>query len=190
MHKYPAKRIKLGPIQQKIILLLQGGLALGLSYSPRRQFRIVRGIGREWKQINQRALSQGVLKLYQSKLVEEKHFSDGSIRIVLNENGIRRALSYKLDEIQIAMPTRWDHKWRMVLFDVPESRKDLRDTFRQHLKRLHFYEFQKSVFIYPFRCSDEINFIIEFYHARKYVRFAVIDSIDNTLDLQRHFRLL
>lgn len=30
---------------------------------------------------------------------------------------------------------------------------------RKELKRMSFYQLQKSVFIYPFQCKDEIEFI-------------------------------
>ncbi len=58
------------------------------------------------------------------------------------------------------------------------------------LKKLEFYELQKSVFIHPFDCKDEIDFIIEFFEARPFIRFAIIESIDNELHLKKIFDLL
>ena len=36
----------------------------------------------------------------------------------------------------------------MVLFDIPETQKKIRDSLRKKLKKLGFLEFQKSVFIF------------------------------------------
>lgn len=43
----------------------------------------------------------------------------------------------------------WDGKWRMVLFDIPETDRKLRDTLRRHLLARHFGYLQDSVWISP-----------------------------------------
>jgi DNA-binding transcriptional regulator PaaX len=179
-----------GEIQQKVLLLLLSGLALGLSGSPRRYFQILESAAREWKEIERRALRRAIKRLYESKLIDEKQNKDGSITIFLNENGKKKALTFQLDEMKIKKPKNWDRKWRIVLFDIPESRKGIREILRYHLKRLRFYEFQKSVFVHPYDCRDEIDYLIEFYDIRKFVRFMIADSIDNELHLKEHFGLL
>ena len=98
--------------------------------------------------------------------------------------------TYNLNEMAIKKPKRWDGKWRIVLFDIPEKIRKTRDIFRHHLNQLEFYEFQKSVFVHPFDCHDEIDYLIEFYNARKFVRFIVAESLDNELHLKKKFNLL
>ena len=44
------------PIKQKILLLLQAGVALGFNHSPRRQFWILKQIKKEWKDIDRQYL--------------------------------------------------------------------------------------------------------------------------------------
>jgi len=63
-------------------------------------------------------------------------------------------------------------------------------VFRYHLNQLGFYEFQKSVFVHPYNCKDEIDYLIEFYNLRRFVRFVEADSIDNELHLKKYFHLL
>ena len=181
---------KIGPVQQKILLLLEAGLALSLVYSPRRQFRIIRGIGKEWDEIEQRSLAMAIRRLYESEVLQEKHHADGTISLVLSKSGKRMTLRYNLDKMRIAHPRSWDKKWRIVLFDIPETQRKLRDAFRGHLKRLGFYEFQKSVFIHPYECNAELDFIIEYYNARKFIRYIVAEKIDNLIDVRRNFTYL
>lgn len=178
-----------GVVQKKILLLLWGGLVLGLSGSPRAYFRILKGIAKEWEYINRQTLQKAVRRLYYSKLLEEKYNADGSITLILTDEGKKKVLTYKIGEMKIEKPTNWDKKWRVVLFDIPEKRKRTRDALRCHLKNLGFYEFQKSVFIYPYDCKNEIDYIIEFYNLRKFVRFIVADSLDNELHLKSHFKI-
>jgi DNA-binding transcriptional regulator PaaX len=179
-----------GEIQQKVLLLLFGGLALGLSGNPRVSFQILKGVAKEWEEINKQSLKRAIQSLYKSKMIEEKYNKDGSITIVLSMGGKKKALTYQLDEIEIKKPEKWDKKWRVVLFDIPENRKKERDALRFRLKQLGFYEFQKSVFVHPYDCKDEIDYIIEFYKIRKFVRFITADAIDNELHLKQHFGLI
>lgn len=179
----------IGANQRKILLLLQAGIALGLSGSPRRYFRILKRVRKEWSAINREALHQAIRKLYASKLIDARDNRDGSTTVVLTDAGKQKVLRYKIDEMRIKRPEKWDKRWRIILFDVPERMRKIRDALRHHLRQLGCYEFQKSVFVHPFECRNEIDFIIEFYHARPFVRFIVADEIDNALHLKNKFRL-
>lgn len=179
-----------GEIQRKILLLLLGGLALGLSGSPRQSFRTLDKIAKEWKLINDQKLRRSIRALYESKLIKEIENKDGTITLILTDKGKQKALTYNLDEMEIKVPKVWDRKWRIVLFDIPEKLKQGRDIIRFHLKRLDFFEFQESVFVHPFDCQKEIEYLIEAYQMRRFVRFIVADFIDNELHLKKHFKLL
>ena len=174
--------------KEKVLLLLLGGLALSLQRSPKGYFRMVKNIHKEWRKINQRALTKAINSLYRSNLLEQKNNRDGTVTFVLSRNGKREALTYNLDKMSIPKLT-WDKVWRLVLFDIPEKKKKIREVFRYHLKRLGFVELQRSVFILPFKCRDEIDYLIEFYNIRRFVRFVEARFVDNELDLRRKFNL-
>jgi len=182
--------IRLGATSQKLLLLLLGGAALGLSGSPTRYARVLKSIGREWRAINSRELSRAIRRLYESKLIFYRENKDGSVSITLNREGRKVALHYKLDEIKIPKPTRWDQQWRVIIFDIPEKQRKLRDALRVQLRQLGLQELQKSVFVHPYECRNEIDFIIELYNARLYVRFIEAFHIDNELHLKKKFRLI
>jgi len=109
--------------------------------------------------------------------------------MVLTDKGKLKALTYKFDEMKIEKKD-WDGKWRLLIFDIPEKIRQGRNSLREKIKQLGFYELQKSAFIFPYNCKDEIDFIIEFYRLRKYARFAVLESIDNEKHLKQIFSLL
>ena len=177
-------------VSKKVILLLWGGLALGLSGSPKTYFKILKAIGKEWKEIDKQALHRAIKNLYQSKIVDIKEDKEGNVTLILTEKGKQKALKYDLDNISVPKMQKWDKKWRVVLFDIPEKRKKIREALRSHLKQMNFFEFQKSVFVHPFECKDEIDYLIEFYNIRPFVRFMISESIDNELHLKKHFNLL
>ena len=82
-----------------------------------------------------------------------------------------------------------DGKWRIVMFDIPEKYRGARNALRNILRQLGFFEYQKSVFAHPFECQNEVDFVIEFFKLRPWVRLAVADNIDNELHLKTHFNL-
>jgi len=160
------------------------------SFSSRRYFRTLKAIDRELEKIDERQLIESINALYKSKLIDYKENSDGTVSLILNDNGRKKALTYKLDDLQISIPKKWDGKWRIIIFDIPHRLKKSRDALRFHLKRLGFYKLQKSVFIFPYPVKDEIEFLIEFYDLRPFVRIIEAIKIDNELHLKKLFDLL
>src|SRR3989344_3500269 len=123
---------RLGTTQRKILLLLEAGLALGLTQSPKQHRWILEQIPREWEKLNRQALERAINSLYTSHLVEEKNNKDGTTTLVLSENGKQRALRFNIDKLEIKKPQKWDGKWRIVMFDIPEKLKRLRDSLGLH----------------------------------------------------------
>jgi phenylacetic acid degradation operon negative regulatory protein len=56
---------------------------------------------------------------------------------------------------------RWDGRWRVVVFDVPNARASRRTRLRRFLRAHHLGFFQKSVWITP----DPVDKVIESWHA-------------------------
>lgn len=180
---------RVGATQKKILLLLAAGLALGLTRSPKKHWWILKQIPREWKKIDRQALERAINSLYTSHLLLEKHHKDGTTTFILSENGKQRVLRFNIDKMEIKKPLNWDKKWRIVMFDIPEKLKKLREALRFHFREIGLIELQKSVLVFPYPCSKEVEFILEFYNARKYVRFVLAEKIDNQLHLMKKFDL-
>ncbi len=85
---------------------------------------------------------------------------------------------------------QWDGGWRMVFFDIPEEKRKHRDYLRKILKLIGFYEFQRSIWVYPYPVPQFLkNFIFE-KDIKPHVRFITTNSIDNDKDLRIIFGLL
>ena len=92
--------------------------------------------------------------------------------------------------MKIKKPAKWDGEWRIVIFDIPEKFKQAREVLRIKLKELGFLELQKSVFILPYECEDEINFVIEVFLIRPFVRLIRAQSFTNEEQLRIKFNLI
>lgn len=85
--------------------------------------------------------------------------------ILLTEKGFVRVTKGKLRDMR---GKRWDHLWRLVLFDIP-NRKGIRGSFQKLLRQTGFFQVQKSVYAYPFECKDDILRLASSLHASSYV---------------------
>ncbi len=177
------------PIKRKILLLLAGGVALGLANNPRSQKNVFKTLKRDWHEINKQYLYRAVKEFKQERLVDYLEQENGTTKIVLTEKGKLKTLEFKIDAIKIPKPLKWDNRWRLVMFDIPEKRRSERNVLREKLKELGFKEIQKSVFIHPFPCLDEINFITEYFQLRNLVRYGEVVNISNGEELKLKFKL-
>ncbi len=73
--------------------------------------------------------------------------------------------------------TKWDKKWRVVIFDIPQELHRERNNFRKKLKSLGFHMLQKSVFVFPFPCESEIAPFCQKLKISDYVNVIIADSL-------------
>ena len=105
----------------------------------------------------------------------------------LTPKGKKRVENLVLANIIIERPIEWDRRWRVVMFDIPEKEKLLRHAIRRQLYKLGFKQVQKSVFVYPFECSQEINFICNHLGGRQYLKYMISDIIEGEESIIKEF---
>ncbi|MEY4747536.1 MAG: hypothetical protein RLZZ416_585 [Candidatus Parcubacteria bacterium] len=86
-------------------------------------------------------------------------------------------------------PLRWDHKWRILIFDIPEHNRKLRDHIRRTLSGNGFMQVQKSVWIYPYDCEDWVNLWKAELKIGKQLLYLIVDSLEGDSSLKRTFGL-
>lgn len=180
---------KFGRVQKKVLLALGGGLLLGLSSSPRQYYRNLKLLRQEWRRIGQSNFNRTIRHLAREKLIEEQHLPDGSCKLILTKKGQWQAKRLDLlgNSIKFKAPKKWDRKWRIVLFDIPEKDRMFRDILREHLKELKFRKLQNSVFVSPHPFEKPILELVGLYEAQAYVRVITAEKIDNETKLEKYF---
>jgi len=102
----------------------------------------------------------------------------------------RKALA--LEQAKVALSDqkkRWDGRWRMVAFDIPERRRGVRSRLRAVMREIGFVRLQDSVWVYPYDCEDFIALLKAELKIGKDVLYAIADTIEHDKDLRRHFNL-
>ena len=86
-------------------------------------------------------------------------------------------------------PRRWDGKWRILIFDIPEYRRALRNKIRQTLLAIGFVRLQDSVWIYPYDCEDFVALLKADFKVGKDVLYMIVEELEGNRYLKHHFNL-
>lgn len=130
-----------------------------------------------------------VNQLSKQKYVSIQEKQNGEVVVTITQRGMRRALAYQLDTMRLTKPKRWDGKWRLIIFDIPERHKKLRDAFRRRLQQMELYALQESVYVSPYPCFDEVEFLRELFGVAFSVRYLLVEKIEDDIFVRRHFDL-
>ncbi len=84
---------------------------------------------------------------------------------------------------------RWDKRYRMVIFDIPERRRNVRERLRRLMQGCGFLCIQKSVWLSPYDCEELIALVKAELRIGKDVLYVIVDSIENDAWIKRHFNL-
>ncbi|KKQ04768.1 MAG: hypothetical protein US25_C0038G0005 [Candidatus Moranbacteria bacterium GW2011_GWE1_36_7] len=123
------------------------------------------------------------------KVIKEK---DGSVRVELTNKGKKRVREFCFDSLVIEKAKKWDGKWRILMFDIPTKPKiynNARNALRDKIKELGFVQMQKSVWVYPYECEDEILFLAETYSVEKFIDMLVAERVMHEEKFKKKFKL-
>ena len=143
---------------------------------------------RKWKDFHRPLLVRNIKNLHRKGLVQMYESKEGTV-VRITEKGKTETLKYDVDRIKIERPVHWDGKWRFVMFDIGNDKKETRNLFREKLKQLEFYQFQESVFIFPFPCLKEIKYLREVFEIPDEVKLVIANYVENDDDLRTMYRL-
>ena len=191
-----SNKIKMaGEQNKKILEEILRALALGVAItlvlsSPYAAKKIIKGIRHELKnrKLKKEYLMQKFYYLRKKGLISFVEKGD-EVEIIITEDGKKYVLKYDIESIVVNKPRTWNGEWQLVFFDIPESFKTARDALVNKLKDLGFIKFNASVWIYPYECQREIDFISEFFNIGKYVHYAKVSRITNEGALKTVFKI-
>ncbi|MCX6812557.1 MAG: CRISPR-associated endonuclease Cas2 [Candidatus Berkelbacteria bacterium] len=115
----------------------------------------------------------------------------GAIKIVIENKekfveispiGFKKLKEFS-SKIEIPRPEKWDKMWRIVIFDIKEKLRSSRDSLRLKLKNLGFIKIQKSVYIFPFPCTEEISTLSKSLGVEKSVTIFIAEIIQGEKEI-------
>lgn len=111
-----------------------------------------------------------------------------SSKLRLTARGRRELERLQLRE-GVRKPRRWDGRWRVLVFDIPERRKGLRQKIRFELISIGFERLQNSVWVFPYDVEDFITLLKAEYKIGDAMRYMIVETIERDDELRTKFKL-
>ena len=138
--------------------------------------------------INPPQKKQAIKKSF-NKLVSQGYIDVKDGKATLTQKGEKFATLLGEGLLSPKKPKHWDKKWRILIFDIPETKKKQREYIRTTLINLGFIRLQDSVWVYPYDCEDYINLLKTDLRVGKDILYIIADRIEYDAPLRKHFRL-
>ena len=97
---------------------------------------------------------------------------------------------WQMSNYQIKRPRKWDKKWRVIIFDIPETKKQMREQVRKILLAVGFRRLQDSVWVFPYDCEDVIGLMKTDLGIGKNLLYMIVDQIEDDRFLRMDFDLV
>jgi len=139
-----------------------------------------------WRKLNKSKFTRQLHELKRQKVIDV--FVENKERYIeLTEKGVEKLKKFIADDLKITLSGKWDKKWRVIIFDIPNKKKSARDAFRKRLKQIGFFAIQESVFIFPFDCKAEVDYFKNLYFIKSYVLYLLVETLESEVDIFGHF---
>lgn len=187
-YKYYFRKPKSEIVKDVLSLLITTGAIVIAANSPYFVPNIIRKY-EKWKKYPNRKVSDTFYRLRRRGLIDIQTVNH-QIYISLTPEGRNKAGIFQIDKLKLTRPKRWDKKWRILMFDIPQEKRISREALRGKLKELGFFMFQKSVWIYPFECRAEMELLQDFFGlSNSEIRLVIAENIGDDSILRQNFNL-
>jgi|SRR3989344_6107070 len=104
--------------------------------------------------------------------------------------GQERMRRWELADFKFNKPKRWDEKWRVIIFDIPEKKKSVREYVRTLFTQAGLRRLQDSVWVYPYDCEDILTLLKTDLGVGKDVLYLIVEEMENDKYLREEFDLI
>lgn len=180
------KRVRRNVRNAMLITIGTAGLIAVAAIAP----NIFQLLGRTGALARLKYQTKGVLTRLKMKGEIEFEERDGKKYVRLTERGEEAlAMGQQRMTLAISKPRRWDRRYRLVMFDIPEKRKKIRERLRFQMQEVGFLRVQDSAWVYPYDCEEFIALLKADLRIGKDVLYAVMEEIENDTWIRKHFGL-
>ncbi|KKT96494.1 MAG: Transcriptional regulator, PaaX family [Parcubacteria group bacterium GW2011_GWA2_45_15] len=171
---------------QKLILQIVADVGmLGVSLVAPNVAKAMYKLGLVPKRRQGEYISSSASKLVKRGLL----FYDGR-KYCMTSRGEDKLRHWQFADFKLGRPKRWDRKWRVIIFDIPETKRKIRDQVRSLFRLAGFYLLQDSVWVYPYDCEDVLTLLKSDLGVGKNVLYLIVDELENDKHLREFFDLI
>ncbi|MEK7575262.1 MAG: CRISPR-associated endonuclease Cas2 [Patescibacteria group bacterium] len=89
----------------------------------------------------------------------------------------------------IKSPKHWDGKWRVLIFDISEKRKNTRHQLRSTLQSVGFIRLQDSVWVYPYPCEELTALLKADLKIGSSLLYLIVEEMEGDKEIRKIFNL-
>lgn len=185
MEKKSRKRLKKKNLKKLILNTVAGAGVLGMAVVAPQALGAMAKLGMLPAKRQRESINAARDRLLKQKLLARD--SNGMLRITnLGERELQ-----KIEALQgrLPKPKKWDGRWRILSFDIPNRREPARFKIRHSLQTAGFILLQRSVWIYPYDCEDFIALLKAELKIGKDMLYIIADTIEGDAAYRKHFNL-
>ncbi|MBW6440484.1 hypothetical protein K0B03_00405 [Patescibacteria group bacterium] len=124
---------------------------------------------------NKQIFSQLIYRLKKNGYIKITNLKNNK-GVVLTQKGAEKVLRAKLKTEK--KRKRADKKWQMIIFDIPEEKRYLRDLLREKLRALEYQMLQQSIWVCPYDVQKETEILLREHSIDPYVKIFLIEEIE------------
>lgn len=125
-----------------------------------------------------------------SKMVKKGFLKYNGKFYELTPLGEERLRIWEFSHFRFNKPKKWDRKWRVIIFDIPDKKRRVRDQIRSLFKSAGLYLLQESVWVYPYDCEDVIALLKTEFGVGRDLLYLIVEELENDRYLRNEFDLV
>ena len=178
------------PIQKIILTTIAVAGVLSVALIAPNALQVIRQFSGKQNYNKKNYLNNSIGNLLKKKYIKFEVSDGGKKFVSLTKKGEDQLVKYKIGDLKIKKPKKWDKKWRVVIFDIKEKRRNVRNLLRSLLNRLGFVKLQNSVWVFPYECEELVIMLKSNLFLGKDVLYMTVDKIENDKWLKETFGLV
>ncbi|MFA5997427.1 MAG: CRISPR-associated endonuclease Cas2 [Candidatus Paceibacterota bacterium] len=182
------KKLRNSKIQKVVLNSLYIAGALAVAVAAPNVLSLLKHLDPQKKGSRKSSVDTAIKRLREKGLVTWEKRGKG-VFLRLTKQGEKAIRILERKEYRVAIPKKWDGKWRVIIFDIREKMRADRNKFRKTLIQIGFLKLQHSVWVYPYPCEELITLIKTDFKMGKEILYIIADSIENDKVVRKHFEL-
>ena len=178
------------PIQKILLTTVAVAGVLSVAVLAPNALQVIKQFSGDKSFYRKKYLNNSIGRLQKNGLIRFEINDEGKKFVKLTKKGENRLAKYKIGDLKIKKPLRWDKKWRVVIFDIKEKKRERRDLLRSILDRFSFVKLQNSVWVFPYECEELLIMLKSNLFLGKEVLYMTVEKLENDKWLKEIFGLV
>jgi DNA-binding transcriptional regulator PaaX len=180
-------RVHIGPVAKAILLSVAVAGVVSVAVCAPNALQLLKPFFKKKKYSPKAAIARNLQSLIRTGLLKQSLDTQGQMTLELTKRG--RWEAFIRNGIDSGKMKKWDGKWRFVIFDVPNTKSNLRQELTRGMRMYGFKLLQKSVWIYPYPCDDFIAILRDHLELNNNVLYITASSLENDRKFREYFKV-